>query len=172
MNTVNGMNAAPKEARAAKRSLNKVGQSQKSQVRADQGGAQRGGEIRAPQSHTKTKEREGLARNQLYYFCLFYFISLVAVMSPPPRLPTGRALPLRVRAKNSKTVKFRPRSGAPWARAQCAFCGTGQIEKGKRERSSTTPSRGPDRRTDKARELTFCLCCVVIYQHKKKIDAF
>ena len=85
MNTVNGMNAAPKEARAAKRSLNKVGQSQKSQVRADQGGAQRGERYERPNHTTKTKEREGLARNlqYIFLFILFYFTRCCHVPTSP-----------------------------------------------------------------------------------------
>jgi hypothetical protein len=93
------------------------GQSQKSQVHADQGA--RG--MRAPQSHTKTKEREGLAQTYSIIFGLFFLCSLLA---PPPLLPrspgcqpTPKPVTVRVRAKNSKTVNS-PTVGAPWARAQ------------------------------------------------------
>lgn len=99
---------APKEARAQKRSSSRVRQSQnKSSLRADQGGAQRG--RGAPQSHQKTKEREGLARNLQLYFCLFFFFPVTRCCHHVPTFPVANGqdtLPLRVRAKNSKTVNF------------------------------------------------------------------
>lgn len=102
-----------------------MGLGQKSQVRADQGGRQG--------AHKKKQKR---ARRFVCASCqpfiLFYYFHRV-LFSPLAPVPGCHAR--FGQNKNSKTVNH-PRAGAPWARAQHAFCGTGQIEK---KRSSSNP---------------------------------